>query len=183
MHHRRMACFVMGLWIGGTLLAAYFVARNAAGFDELLAGPTPAAAKALDKIGKEAASSLLRYQASELNRLYVGRWEVAQMLLGICIAAILYLGTHVNRLMVVACGLLVVLTGFMHFVLTPEIVWLGRQLDFAAPSSGGQKRLWVLQVLYIGLEVLKFTLACAITGYLFVFKTRPGHRSQTGDAH
>jgi hypothetical protein len=58
-------------------------------------------------------------------------------------------------------------------VVTPELAFLGRDLDFSAANTGGMKRLRALEWLYYGLAALNLLLAGVIAGYLFVFKTRP----------
>jgi hypothetical protein len=173
MHHRRLASFLIGVWIAGSLLMAFVATQNLFGVDRILAAPKPGLSQIIGKLGPENARMLLRYQASEQNRSYLATWELAQMVLGIGLVTILYLGTHVNRLMIMFCGFMVLLVIFMHFFLTPEIAWTGRSLDFVPRSTANYNRLWVLQVVYCALELLKVLLACLLAGYLFIFKARP----------
>ena len=169
MHHRRIAAFLAGLWIAGSLIMAYVATQNASGVDRIMHAPSAEASKIIQKLGQEQARMFLRYQAYEMTRFYMPRWEIAQMTLAALIAAVLYLGTHVNRLMVVLCGVILLVVLFMHFVLTPEITFLGRGLDF---TNDRGTRYWALNALYAGLEVLKVVLVLIIAGYLFVFKTK-----------
>jgi hypothetical protein len=173
MHHRRIASFLAGLWIAGSLFMMYVTSWNMRGVDSVLAAPTPEASKVIEKLGPETTRTLLRFHASEENRHYRIRWEQAQIVLCLVLAAVLYLGTHVNRLMVVLCGLMFLIVGFLHWVVTPELAFLGRDLDFSAANTGGMKRLRALEWLYYGLAALNLLLAGVIAGYLFVFKTRP----------
>lgn len=134
--------------------------------------PSPGASLLIQKIGIDSAQTLLRYEAEEQNRYFMVRWEWTQMALAVVLAAVLYLGTHVSRLAMVICGIMLMLVIFMHFVLTPEITWLGRNLDFGPdPGGGGRTRYWILQALYSGLEVLKLLLGASLAIYLFVFKS------------
>jgi hypothetical protein len=67
---------------------------------------------------------------------------------------------------------MIALVVFMHFVLNPEMTWLGRNLDFAPQQTATYNRLWALQGLYSSIEILKLILGCVIAGYLFVFKAK-----------
>jgi hypothetical protein len=179
MHHRRIASFVAGLWIAGSVFMMYVASWNIRGVDSILSTPTPAASKVIDKLGPETARTLLRYHAAEENRHYFDRWEQGQMVLCLLLAAVLFLGTHVNRIMVVLCGVIFLILGFLHWVVTPELAFLGRELDFAVGNSGGKDRLWALHWLYNGLALLNLVLVGVIAGYLFVFKTRPRRAAES----
>jgi len=169
MHHRRIAAFLTGVWIAGSVIIAFIALQNMGSVDRLMTAPSGEASKIIQKLGHQPAMLFLRYQAAEMNRQYLSRWELTQLALAAILAAILYLGTHVNRLMVVVCGVVALIVGFMHFVLTPEIIFLGRELDFVVDRG---RRLWTLYALYAGLDILKVLLVSVIAGYLFVFKTR-----------
>jgi uncharacterized membrane protein YkgB len=172
MHHRRIASFLIGAWIAASLLMAYVATQNFHNVDRILAAPSAGASKMLESLGHDQARMLLRYQAAEENRAYFSDWEFVQIILGVALTAMLLLATHVNRLMVLICGLMVLLVGFMHFALTPEITFTGRAFDFVPPGAGGRGHFWVLHGLYSGLELLKLLMAFAVAGYLFIFKTK-----------
>lgn len=172
MHHRRIASFLAGLWVAGSLFMAFVAIQNFRGADRILAAPSPAAAKIIQTLGHDQARMFLRYQAAEENREYFDIWETSQIAIGLILTAVLALGTSVNRMMLIVCGTMILLVVFMHFVLTPEITYIGRNLDFIPPDAGGRSRFWVLHGLYSGLELLKLLLACILIGYLFVFKTK-----------
>ncbi len=169
MHHRRIATFLIGLWVAGSLLLAYVAVQNVLGVDEIIRNATPAARKILSKLGPDG-RALLRYYGIEQSRGLIALWELFEIAIGLTLAAVLYLGTHVNRLMVWTCCMMVVIVLFLHFGILPEMDYLGRQLDF--DPTGGTRRLWGLYGLYAGLSALKLALAAVLTGYLFLFKTR-----------
>ena len=172
MHYRRIASFLMGAWIAASFLMTYVATQNFQNADRILTAPPPAASAIIRTLGHDQARMFLRYQAAEENRAYFATWETVQLLIGIALTVLLLFSTHVNRLLVGLCGLMVLLVGFMHFALTPEITFAGRAFDFVPSDAGGRGHFWVLHGLYSGLEILKLILGCVVAGYLFVFKTR-----------
>lgn len=173
MHYRRLASFLMGVWLTGSILVGWVAIQNLHRADVILASPATEARAILQTLGHVKARMFLRYQAAELNREYFSDWELAQIVIGLLLAAILALGTHVSRFILVTCAFMLVLTLFMHFVLTPELSYMGRELDFVPHGTEIRRRFWVLHGLYSGLEVVKLLLGCVVAVYLFVFRVRP----------
>lgn len=180
MHHRRLAAFLLGAWIAVSLFMGYVATQNLFAIDEILGAPRPNSGKVFEKAGVDNVKLILKWHASEQNRRYFARWEVVQMILGVVLAAILFLGTNASRLMLLGCGAMVILVGFMHWFLTPEITWSGRQMDFLQREPGA--RFLALHGLYTGLEVLKLLIAAGLACYLFVFKSRPRLSEKTAKA-
>lgn len=174
MHHRRIAAFLTGMWIAGSVLISYIAFQNLSMVDRVMATPPAEASKMIQTLGTQPAMMFLRYQASEMNRQYLSQWELAQFALVLLLAGVLYLGTHVNRMIIVLCGVVTLILGFMHFVITPELNYLGREMDFVADRG---RRLWTLYVLYGGLETVKILLISSVAAYLFVYKTKARPRS------
>jgi hypothetical protein len=123
--------FILGIWLGGSLIVGGVVSYNFSGFDDLFyrnpklqahAGFAPDDANAKK-------SSLLWVHSSELNRVFFEVWNRTQLVLG-ALAVLIAVWGGAGRW---ALGLLVaatVLVGLAHFFLEPQIVELGRQLDF-----------------------------------------------------
>ncbi len=82
MSTRRFVAFLLGVWLGGSLFMYVIATHNLESADRVLGSPPPAAAKILDSLGAESARLLLRYQASELNRVYFEYWGSAQLVIG-----------------------------------------------------------------------------------------------------
>jgi len=169
MHIRRIACWLLGAWIGGSLFMFVVATQNFRSVDRLLADPSASAVEHIDKLGKEPARMLLRYHVSEQNRWYFERWEKVQIALGALLVA-LALGSLRGRLAPgIALGLLCIVIAERLF-LTPEIVRLGRLLDFVSPAASLPERaqFWRLHGGYSALEMLKLVLAAVLTGQLIV---------------
>src|SRR6266851_4460391 len=126
MHHRRLASFLIGVWLMGSVCVGWVATRNFRRADVILTAPAPEAGRIIRSLGHDQARMLLRYQASEANREYFADWELVQIGIGLLLTSVLALGTRVSRFILIICAFMVVLTLFMHFALTPEIVYIGR---------------------------------------------------------
>jgi len=129
----------------------------------LLAAPASAAAQ-IEKMGHDEARIFLRYQVSEQNRWYFENWETIQLALGILLlAATLRQG---KLLPIVAAMLALLLVE--RFYLTPEIVRLGRLIDFVPQAAPPPERatFWRFHGAYSGVELVKLALGFFLSGRL-----------------
>ena len=129
------SCVVLGAWIGGSACVWGFVTYNFLGYEDLFArNPKLAARAEFDPADSEAKkTSLLWVHSSELNRVVFEYWNLAQMgLAAVALIALLLarLGVTVWLCVLLAGGLVI----YGHFSLMPEIVALGRGLDFVPRS-------------------------------------------------
>lgn len=152
-------------------------AQNFRAVDRLLDHPSPEARHSIEALGgREHARTFLRYQASERNRIYFETWEIVQLILGSALFFLLLFGTTERKFTLLLALLMVAVVAIMHFILTPEIVALGRLTDFApahAPAPERQ-RLWMADGAYLTLKVAKWVLGLALAGK---FLLRSGKRS------
>ena len=182
MHWRRFAAFLLGAWLAGLFFLAYMASENVKSADRLMDKPLPRAAEILEPLGDEQSRHVLRHMASEQNRYYLSRFEVIEVCIGIALTAVIFLGTHANRLAAVLSALMVAITLFLHFALTPEISYLGQQLDFVADNALPEERsrLLSLEVTYTVVAAIKVLMGAALTWYLLTLKSRfrRAHRSE-----
>ncbi len=150
MHLRRVACFVLGAWIIGSLFVAYIAVQNETTADRLLGAPPPEFGKMIQAVGLDKMRLLLQFQAAEQTRYYLDFWERSQLVLGPLLLLLLIFATRVSRIAIAACGMMIIFAGFAHFVLTPEINYVGRGIDFGAGWSADHRRFWVLRGTYTG---------------------------------
>ena len=143
---------VLGSWLAGTLFMWAVAVQNFRVAERYSAGrPQPAEARLL-----------MRYQASEVNRLFFERWGWAQLGLG---AVFAWAAWRSRPLRVAALAMLAILAA-LQFYVAPETVRLGRLLDFAArePAPPEAASFWRLHHAYTALDMVKFLLgayACA----------------------
>jgi hypothetical protein len=181
MNNRRLACLLLGLWIGGALFMVTVATQNFQISERIVSNPPAPAAKMLQSLGAAPARQLLRWQASEMNRFYFDVWQIAQLGFGISLFLILLFGTHVGRpTLGLALGM-VILVAIQHFVLSPSIEGLGRMLDFIPRDADTMERrqFWSYHRAYSTLEVVKLLLALGLSGTLLASRgvVRSRHRS------
>jgi hypothetical protein len=173
MHHTRIAAFLLGAWLLGSLFLTFVATRNFRTVDAVLKTPPPEASKMIQGLGHDNARQLLRYLAGEENRGYFDAWELAQLGLGTALTGFLLFGVE-KRLLAGLAGAMLVLTLFQHLKITPELEWLGRSIDFLPATAESQARdqFWKLHGIYGGIEVVKMLLAVVIAGFLFPMRRR-----------
>src|ERR1035441_1442758 len=97
MNSRRLACFLLGIWMGGGLLMLWVAAESFGSVDRLLAQPHPVATAQFKALGRADARLLLRYQVAEQNRWYFQTWETAQIVIGVLFFFFLLFLTRENK--------------------------------------------------------------------------------------
>ena len=175
MHYRRLACFLLGLWLGGGLFMDMVVTENFRSVDRLLAQPAPAAAQQFDKLGPGGARTLLRHQVSEQNRWYFETWGVIETAMGVALLLVLLFGSTEKNFTLLLCLLMLLIVILQRFALTPQMVFLGRIIDWipADHPADERARFWMLHRAFVGLELLKWALGLLLTGKL-LFRSRRG---------
>jgi len=161
MHNRRVASFLLGAWLLGSLFMFFVATQNFRSVERILDAPTAAASERINTLGKDEARHLLRFQASEMNRLYFSTWEQVQLLLGVTLVLITLRGS--TRLFIIAMPVtMLLIVAVAHFFLTPEITRLGAMMDFVANARQTDigKEFWGYHQIYSTTEVLKFLIGC-----------------------
>jgi hypothetical protein len=173
MHNHRFAAFLSGCLILGSLFMIFVATQNFQTVDRVLASPPPEAAQMFQTLGPGNSRLLLRYLAGEDNRLFFVAWELAEIVLGIALTAILLFAIR-SRLLAGLAGGMVIIAAFQHFRVTPEMISLGRLVDFGAGAgSPAYNQFWRLHGLYGVLEVVKLILLAVVAGFL-LFGRRKG---------
>jgi hypothetical protein len=154
-----MLVWLLGAWIGGSLVLGGIVAYNFAGLEALFDRNPALAAQAGFDVTDTAAkkSSLLWVHASELNRALFEYWNMAQLVLGLMAIGLAWRarsGWPVLALLALAWGLVV----YLAWVINPEVVRLGRALDFVArvPPPPGLASFQRLHGTYFSLQLVQW---------------------------
>jgi hypothetical protein len=177
MHYSRISAFLLGAILTGSLFMAFVASGNFQTVSEILKTPPPQADKMIKVLGDENARLLLRYLAGEENRLFFETWETTQLVLGLLLAALLFLGCN-KRLLAGLAGAIMILTVFQHFKITPELLWQGRAIDFV-PATGdptARQQFFKLHAAYGVIEVVKLLLIIGIGIGLFPRRRRSHQR-------
>lgn len=167
MHRYRIAAFLVGCLILGSLFMIFVATQNFGTVDRVLAAPPqPEVAQMFQTLGPDNARLLLRYLAGEENRLFFSSWELAEIALGALLTAVVLFMIH-SRLLAGLSGAMLILVLFQHFRVTPQMIALGRLVDFGGGSaSAAYSQFWRLHGLYGVLEVVKLALLIVVAGIL-----------------
>ncbi len=181
MHFRRLACFLLGGWLAGGLFMASVATQNFRSVDRLLAKPAAPARQQVDKLGRDAARALLRYEASEQNRLYFETWGIVETVIGFMLLMVLLFGSTETNLTLLLALLMLLIAVLQRFALTPEIVILGRVIDFVPATQPSPERahFWILHAAFSSIEVFKWGLGFVLTAKLLF---RRKHKAEDVEA-
>ncbi len=153
---------VLSAWLMGSLVIAFVATQNFRAVDRVLqAAPDhPELARQIERMGATDVRLLLRHLASEMNRFYFRAWGWSQLLLALLLLGGLWRSGWPDR--VVSGSVLAMLAIVLVFVfsLTPAIVAMGRQLDFAPrnPPPPSYAHFWRLHMAYTLLDLVKMGL-------------------------
>ncbi len=149
------AVLVLGLWLGGSLAMWFVATQNFRTVDRILGQPTPQAGPVLRTLPAETPRPLLRHLSSELNRFYFRAWGWAQLVLGAALAALLTVAGRRSDALLAAA--MVLLVAVLLAVITPQIITLGRTLDFVPrnPPPPEMSTFWKLHAAFTVLDGLK----------------------------
>jgi len=146
---------------------AWVATENFATVDRLLKQSDPAATLRIKLMGKDQARLLMRYEASELNRYYFETWEIVQVVLGAFLFFFLLFGTGEGKVSLALALLLLIIVLVQRFALTPEIIAIGRMLDFPTPDSAGYRgKFLVMHSAYVGVELAKWAMQLILVAVL-----------------
>jgi hypothetical protein len=100
----------------------------------------------------------MRRNAADENGWIFMNWERAEFVIGAALVLLLWksgrAGTIGLPVTILVLGILVA----EHFLLTPQIIALGANVDSAAPGDPQYRKFWVLHGLYSGLDILKMII-------------------------
>ena len=176
MRDHPLLAFILGVWLGGSVLVGAAVSYNFAGFGDLFArNPRLAQAAGFDPADTAAKKqSLLWVHSAELNRVWFGVWNRTQVLLGALTLA-LAVRARARPLPLALLGLTFALTLVIHLGLEPRVVDLGRTLDLVPrePPPPALAPFQDAHRTYFAADTLRFCLLLTATGLLLYARPRP----------
>lgn len=178
MSPHRIACLILGGWLAGCLLMAWVAMESFHSVDRAMQDPAALSSAQFQKLGHAGVRQLLRHQVGEQNRFLFEHWEQAQLLIGIAIFGLLLFGTHVGKVELGLPLLMMLLVAVAHWLITPQIIALGRTLDFLpslAPAHE-ETRLRAMHSAYTAIEVMKLLVGTVLAGLLSWRGSRRGTR-------
>jgi hypothetical protein len=181
MHFRRIAAFLLGAWLAGTLLMLWVSNQNQESAAALVRAPGPETTKMILTLGQEQVRMLTSFVANEANRAYAVVWEWFQVFLGL-VAVCVLLMERKNRVEAAGCIAMVILVLFEALFVSPELAYLGRGVDFVPwrAFNAARDQYWSLNAVFLGMETLKIILGLGVVASLFVVRSR--RRTRRHDA-
>ncbi|WP_295449072.1 hypothetical protein [uncultured Thiodictyon sp.] len=133
MKNQPVLAFLLGVWLGGSVLMGAVAAYNFAGFAHLFErNPALAQHAGFDLKDADAKkASLLWVHSAELNRVLFHYWNRTQIVLG-ALVLVLALRARASWPAIALLGLGLALVVYVHLGIEPQLVDLGRQLDFVS---------------------------------------------------
>jgi hypothetical protein len=131
MSSRRLACLLLGLWLGGDWMIRWMASGNLHAVNHTLDRPNAFVAQQIKDRGRIPVFKLLTYQAAEQNRLLALSWENVQIGFAIFFFFYLLFGTREGKYALLLVLLMMAVVIGERLVLTPELIGIGRSLDFS----------------------------------------------------
>lgn len=160
--------FALGAWLAGTILVSVVATENFYTIDRLMArSPNSTFTSLTERLGKSETRNVLRYLSSELNRLYFQLWNATQLVLGILVLWLLAGNRSPAKARWGVVGMLALVV-LMIVWLTPQIVSVGRSLDFVPrdPVPPALARFGLLHGAYLLLEACKLLVGIVVTVWI-----------------
>ena len=172
MHSRRIACLLLGLWMGAGLWMLWVASENNASADKLLLAPSASAAAYLKTLGRTQLSPLTHYLANEQNRSLFEVWGVVQIVLGGLFFFLLLFGTHLGKFPLAVALLMLLIVIGERVGITPGMEMVRQHTDFNPdPSQRARLAGDVLNFGYKMAEWAKFALG-AVSAVMLVWQER-----------
>lgn len=169
--------FILGAWLGGSVILGAVVTYNFAGVEDLFARNPRLAEHAGFELSDEQAkkTSLLWVHSSELNRVFFQAWNRTQLVLG-GLAVVLALRVHARLPSILLLLGATALVAYIHLVVEPQILDLGRQLDFLPriPPPPALEPFQENHGVYFTLETARVLLVAAAALLLLFRSPRAG---------
>jgi hypothetical protein len=138
--------------------------------DRFLNDPGIPGAQMIHNTGHENTRVLLRRAAGEANGWLFEQWEWIQLVTGLALLLVFLFGERPPKIPMALCLLMMVLVLVERFALTPNIVRLGRIIDFlpADPKLPDRVAFSAYHGAYSILDVVKIVFGFAIAGILII---------------
>jgi len=167
---RRIATFLLGAWIGCSILILVIVLQNPSEAGLVVSAPVDGARALIEKMGAGEAQMLLRHFSNEQSRAFLANWELAQMVLTLVMLVTLILSGQRWALPVILTVVMLIVVLVQHFGITPDLLFYGRQADFVRQEASFSldSQIWTLTRAYGALEAVKLLCGGVMASYFFM---------------
>lgn len=159
---------LLGAWIGCTLFMWQVAIQNFAVAESVSAAGGEDLRQVVGGLSAESLRTALRYQASEVNRLFFAGWGWMQLPLGVAILMLACFAGSGRAVQVLAAIMTAIALGLAVYVV-PETVRLGRMIDFVPATALPEARnaFWTLHHAYTAADSLKLALGLVAVGLVW----------------
>lgn len=146
--------------------------------DLTLKHPSDRVQREMRDIGLDRSRVLLRFHSAELNRHFFYNWETVQLVLAIVLAIALLFATNGSRFALSVSLSMLAIVLIQHFTMTPQMLELGRGLDFAAPDEllDERRSFSTFHSYYSIAEILKGLLGAVLGARMLLSSGSGGRR-------
>jgi hypothetical protein len=164
MHYRRIVCLILGLWLGGGLIMAWFGARSFQTVDRLMNQSNAGFAMQTKPLGPVGARAILRHEVTEQNRWLFQSWENMQIVIGAFLFCYLLFGTMEGKFTLLLALVMLILAGIQRIGMSPALGVIGGSLDYLPSETVATERakFWMLHGAYIGVELAKLGIGIIV---------------------
>jgi hypothetical protein len=173
MNARRIACLIVGFWLGTSAFMIWVGIQNFRDVDRLLGVPE-AAALAAKTPEANGARLLLLYQAAEQDRTLFEDWGTLQLILGVAFLFFLLFASREGKFVLLMALLMTAIVAVQLFAVTPMIAI---RLRVIGPAAVSVPPLKLPLAIYSAAELIKWALGLLLAGK-WVGETRSAQRSR-----
>jgi hypothetical protein len=177
MHSRRFLAFFVGLWLAGLLVVTTVTAFSTRTVNAVMEVPPHEASRWIDILGKERTRSLLLHNTAELNRSILEYWGYADVVL--CVFVLITAVMIKSGKPVMTAAAVIAILGLASvFLLTPQVVAVGRLLDFRPdfPVAPERAQFASLNGMFNGINTIRILASAVMVGLLLRRSEKPRTR-------
>ena len=152
-----IATAVLSAWLAMTLCMWFAATGSFGAVRRVLEGSNPQLAETAKTLTADQTRLVMRHAASEINRTYFRAYGWAQIVLGLGLLVLLMRQTPRDAAALIIVGAMVVVVAPLTLYVTPEIIEIGRRIDFVPrdPAPPEMSRFRMLHGAFTGLDGLK----------------------------
>jgi hypothetical protein len=161
---------LLGAWAALTLFMWLAATRSFRTVDRVLTEPRAEFEVSVKPLGGDQAREVLRYLASEINRTLFKVYSATEIALGVVVLLLLWTQSSRDITNLVLAAVMLALVLILGLVIQPQIVSVGRQIDFLprSPAPALMPRFWMLHGAFTGLDSVKLLAGLALLVRLIV---------------
>jgi hypothetical protein len=152
-----LAVAILSAWLAMTLCMWFAATGSFGAVRRVLEGSNPQLAETAKTLTADQTRLVMRHAASEINRTYFRAYGWAQLVLGLGLLVLLMRQTPRDAAALIIVGAMVVVVAPLTLYVTPEIIEIGRRIDFVPrdPAPPEMSRFRMLHGAFTGLDGLK----------------------------